>query len=91
MSFEQNVGKLATDNYIINSMVKNNGHVELVLTNSLDQKVNAFLRDNADLFLKKYSVNDAIACRGRIRKTRQGNILDIIYLTKQPKIEKKDA
>lgn len=66
---------------MIDKIVANENYVELELNNGTT-KITGILKDNVNLFTKTYSVGERIVCRGRVRKRRKNNCLDIIYISK---------
>jgi 3'-5' exoribonuclease len=81
MQLEQEQGKVTTGSYLIDKISVNEHYLELELNNGTT-KISGILKDNIDLFSKTYSIGDRVICKGRIRKRRKHNCLDIIYISK---------
>jgi 3'-5' exoribonuclease len=78
---EQEQGKVTIGSYLIDKISVNEHYLELELNNGTT-KISGILKDNIDLFSKTYSVGDQVFCKGRIRKRRKHNCLDIICISK---------
>jgi hypothetical protein len=74
-------GQIVTGSFVIEQISVNNKFAEIMIKND-DLRILAILKDNVDLFAKTYSIGEKIACKGKIRKRRKFNCLDLIYISK---------
>jgi 3'-5' exoribonuclease len=79
MELEQ--GKVITGVFTIEKISINEHLAELELNNGTT-KIIGLLKNNVDIFSKTYSIGEKIVCKGKIRKRRKNNCLDIIYISK---------
>ena len=79
MELEQ--GKIITGTFIIDKITVNGKVAEIELIDGTT-KILGLLKDNIDLFTKTYVVGEKIICKGRVRKRRKSNCLDLVYISK---------
>jgi len=76
------------DEYHIRKIEVKKNHLSIMLENH-NGMIEGILKDNIDLFANSYQVNDKIKIQGRLRKRKDEQFLDIIYVGKS--IDEEDS
>lgn len=74
-------GKFVSGVFQIEKITASDHIVEIELNNGTT-KTQGLLKDNIDLFTKTYAVGDKIFCKGKVRRRRKKNCLDLVYISK---------
>jgi putative nucleotidyltransferase with HDIG domain len=74
-------GKLITGIFTIEK-ISISEHLAEIELNDGTTKIIGLLKDNVDLFSKTYFIGEKVVCKGKVRKRRKNNCLDIIYISK---------
>jgi 3'-5' exoribonuclease len=88
---EQELNKIIIKSFVIDKISINDKYVEIELNDGTTKTI-ALLKDNIDIFSKTYAIGDKVVCKGRMRKRRKNECLDLIYIKKdtlESKIENK--
>ena len=76
-------GQVITHSFIIDKITVNDKFAEIMLKHNDGSQILGILKDNVDLFAKTYSLGENIVCKGKVRKRRKFNCLDIVYISKR--------
>jgi len=79
---EQQQQNLITDDFIIQEILEKKHYIELILKKDDEDKISAFIKNNIDIFLRMYKINDHIICQAKPRLKRNKNVLDIVSIKK---------